>query len=97
MLPVVINAEAEKIAPRRPPRRRHPQAHASPGAATPAAQKKAAPRAHRHRPRPRRCEHPIVQQAQKLFPAEIQPSSTSATTTNTSSTQQNRNCELDTP
>ena len=72
MLPVVMNAEAEKIVARRAARCGHPQAHpAARDSRAPAAAKK--PRAARTGSvQAKALEHPMVQQAQKLFDAEIQ-------------------------
>jgi DNA polymerase III subunit gamma/tau len=71
MLPIVMNAEAEKIA--------RAAVHAAgilkltllPGVAAPAAEKKSRP-ARSGSAQAKALEHPMVQQAQKLFQAEIQ-------------------------
>lgn len=71
MLPVVMNAEAEKIA--RATLREIGIAKLTllPGAPAPAASKKARP-ARSGSVHAKALEHPMVQQAQKLFNAEIQ-------------------------
>ena len=71
MLTVVINAEAEKIVRTTLRAAGIPKLTLLPGAAAPAAQKK--PRAARSGSvQAKAMEHPMVQQAQKLFHAEIQ-------------------------
>ena len=72
MLPVVMNAEAEKIAPRHAARRRvSASSPCCPGPPLLLPQKK--PRAARAGSvHAKALEHPMVQQAQKLFDAEIQ-------------------------
>jgi DNA polymerase-3 subunit gamma/tau len=71
MLPVVMNAEAEKIARAAARAAGIHKLTLLPGTATPAAQKK--PRAARSGSvQAKAMEHPMVQQAQKLFHADIQ-------------------------
>ncbi len=75
MLPVVLNADAEKIPPRSSPRCRHLQIFTllpgKPRQLPPAAAKK--PRSDRTGSvHAKALEHPMVQQAQKLYDAEIQ-------------------------
>ena len=71
MLPVVMNADAEKILRSHFARGGILKVTLLPGAATPAAEKKArAPRS--GSAQAKASEHPMVQQAQRLFEAEIQ-------------------------
>jgi DNA polymerase-3 subunit gamma/tau len=71
MLPVVINADAEKIVRNTLRAAGIPKLTLLPGVAAPAAQKK--PRVARSGSvQAKAMEHPMVQQAQKLFHAEIQ-------------------------
>jgi DNA polymerase-3 subunit gamma/tau len=71
MLPVVMNAEAEKIAREALRRVGIGKLVLLPGAAAPAAKKKAR-QARGGSVQAKAMEHPMVQQAQKLFGAEIQ-------------------------
>jgi DNA polymerase-3 subunit gamma/tau len=71
MLPVVMNAEAEKIARNALRGAGILKLTLLPGAAEPAATKKARP-ARAGSAQAKALEHPMVQQAQKLFDAEIQ-------------------------
>ncbi|HEX9198946.1 MAG TPA: hypothetical protein VF865_05270, partial [Acidobacteriaceae bacterium] len=71
MLPVVMNAEAEKIVRGALRDTGVLKFNLLPGAAAPAAAKKARP-ARSGSVQAKALEHPMVQQAQKLFSAEIQ-------------------------
>jgi DNA polymerase-3 subunit gamma/tau len=71
MLPVVMNAEAEKIVRAVLREATIPKLTLLPGAAAPVAAKKARP-ARSGSVQAKALEHPMVQQAQKLFSAEIQ-------------------------